>query len=101
VAREFRAIVLALIDVVGGSIMCFQRQPGLGRYNSGRSEWLGAYRTARISAAQGFGPDAANDGVWWKAELIVQERAIEDQLMVPVVNRLAAQRVIEDILNES
>jgi len=80
--------------------MDFRRQQGLGCYNSGRSEWLEAYRNARVQASQGLGPDAANDGVRWKAELIVRDRAITDELAVPVANRLSVERLIEEVLND-
>lgn len=80
--------------------MCFSRKPELGNYNATRSEWLRAYRSARVNAREGMGPDPVNDGVTWKAELIVSERSRIDPLIIPGESRLAAFRVIEEILSE-
>ena len=80
--------------------MCFARNPGLGQYNATRSEWLEAYRSARVKASLGVEPEPASDGVTWKAELIVSDRNRIDPLTIPGANRLAAERVINEILNE-
>lgn len=78
-----------------------KRKPGLGQYNATRSEWLTVYRAARIKANLGEGPNPANDGITWKAELIVYDRNNEiDPLTFTGATRLAAMRVINDILKE-
>jgi len=80
--------------------MCFARKVGLGQYNATRREWVKAYRYARIKASQGLQPDQANDGAIWKAELIVSERTHIDPLTITGVSRLAASRIIDEILSE-
>lgn len=80
--------------------MCFARNAALGRYNATRSEWLGAYRAARVKASFGVKPDPANNGVIWKAELIVRARNGIDSLTIPVANRLIGKKIIDEILNE-
>lgn len=80
--------------------MCFQRKPGLGRYNATRDEWLAAYRNARINASQGTAPDASRGGVSWKADLIVAERRHLDPLTVPGSSRLEAARIVDELLSE-
>jgi len=79
--------------------MCFPRKPSLGRYHGSRLQWQQAYREARIAAAQGIPPDPARSGIVWKAQLIVAyDRPRLDDLALPVQGRLAAQRLINEVL---
>lgn len=80
----------------------FSRQPTLGRYNSTREEWQGAYRDARQRARKAQLPDATRSGIEWKAQLIVTyERGLYvDRLQSPVSDRLAEKRLIDEIVEE-
>ncbi len=80
----------------------FSRQPTLGRYNSTREEWQGAYREARQRARKAQMPDATQSGIEWKAQLIVTyERSLYvDRLQSPVSDRLAEKRLIDEIVGE-
>ncbi|MDD1011593.1 hypothetical protein M5G27_29470 [Pseudomonas shahriarae] len=80
----------------------FSRQPTLGRYNSTREEWQGAYREARQRARKAQLPDATQSGIEWKAQLIVTyERGLYvDRLHSPVRDRLAEKRLIDEIVGE-
>lgn len=80
--------------------MCFPRKPYLGHYNASRREWAEAYRSARIKSSLGSKPDAAYPGIAWKAELVVSERNQIDPLTMPGNNRLAAARLIYEVLSE-
>lgn len=78
----------------------FSRQPTLGRYNSTREEWQGAYREARQRARKAQLPDATQSGIGWKAQLIVTyERGLFfDRLQAPVRDRLAEKRLVDEIV---
>lgn len=79
----------------------FSRQPTLGRHNSTREEWQGAYREARQRARQAQLPDATQSGIEWKAQLIVTyERGFfVDCLQSLVSDRLAEKRLIDEIVD--
>lgn len=80
--------------------MCFPRKASLGRYSGTRAQWRRAYRNARLAAANGLPPDPANSGLIWKAGLIVAyDRPAVDPLACPVGSRLAAYRMINEILS--
>lgn len=82
--------------------MCFPRKPALGHYNATRSEWLAAYRNARIVESRGARAPTNVGGVAWKAHLIVAfDRKTPDELEMPVTSRLATNRLIDEILAES
>ncbi|WP_177454462.1 hypothetical protein [Pseudomonas sp. Irchel 3E13] len=74
------------------------RQPGLGRYNATLEEWKRAYRHARMRRQQE--PDSTSSGITWKAQLIITfERSVFlDPLEVPLRDRLAAKRLIDEIV---
>lgn len=80
----------------------FQRKPTLGHYNGTRREWIEAYRAARIDERNGIECDPAFDGLRWKAGLIAsfERHDHNDPLTVPVENRMAEKRLIEEILAE-
>lgn len=80
----------------------FSRQPTLGRYNSTREEWQGAYREARQRARKAQLPDATQSGIEWKAQLIVTyERGFfVDRLKSPISDRLDEKRLIDEIVGE-
>ncbi|WP_417447060.1 hypothetical protein [Kangiella sp.] len=81
--------------------MCFPRKPSLGRYSGTRAEWHCAYRAARVAAGQGLPPNPAYSGIQWKAQLIVAyERPLLDPLACSVLGRLAAYRIIEEIVSD-
>lgn len=82
--------------------MCFPRKPGLGKYNASRSDWVKAYRAARVAHREGKKPDPVTGGIAWKAGLIVEfERdAHGDPLTLPIEARLEGQRIIDELLAE-
>lgn len=80
--------------------MPFQRKPGLGHYNATRSEWMAAYRVARVRAGKGMAPDPSTSGIQWKAQLIVSEREDSGPLSVPAQSRLEANKLINELLSE-
>lgn len=81
--------------------MCFPRKASLGRYNANRTQWKRAYREARCKIGDGCSPNHLLSGIEWKAQLIVaDERERIDPLTIPVLNRLAAQKIIEEILSQ-
>lgn len=79
----------------------FQRKPGLGRYNGSRQEWTEAYRVARLGCREGKEPSPRLSGLPWKAGLIVQfdRHPWRDPLAVPVQNRLASMKLIDEIVD--
>jgi len=65
-------------------------------------QWRRAYREARIAAGKGLPPDPARSGIVWKAQLIVAyDRPRLDDLALPIQGRLAAQRLINEVLGIS
>lgn len=82
--------------------MCFPRKPTLGNYNGNRTEWIAAYRAARIDYKKGIEPNPSFTGIRWKAGLIVAYERQEylDTLTHPVANRLESKRLIDKILRE-
>lgn len=80
--------------------MCFPRKTSLGRYSGTKAQWRSAYRAARIANAQGIPPNPVNSGIEWKAQLIVAyERPSLDPLACSVLGRLAAYRIIDEIVS--
>lgn len=80
--------------------MCFPRKPSLGRYSCTKAQWRRAYRAARMAAGKGLPPDPKSSGVLWKAQLIVAyERPSLDPLACSVLGRLAAYRIIDEIVS--
>ena len=81
--------------------MCFPRKLSLGQYSGSRFDWQKAYRAARISARNGREPNPKHSGIQWKADLIVAHERGEsaDPLACPVAGRLAAQRIINELLS--
>lgn len=81
--------------------MCFPRKHSLVRYSGTRAVWRCAYRAARIAAGQGLPPNPAYSGIQWKAQLIVAyERPPLDSLACSVLGRLAAYRIIKEIVSD-
>lgn len=82
--------------------MPFKRKPGLGRYNESRSAWYEAYRIARVAIGAGRKPDHTQDGVRWKAQLIVayEREGQGDQLLLDARTKLGMQRLTDEILRD-
>ncbi len=79
--------------------MAFIRKASLGRYNGSRNEWRLAYQIARQRHQAGLEPDYGCSSLRWKAQLIVfNERERQDPLSTPLVNRLVAKQIIDEIL---
>jgi len=79
------------------------RRAGLGQYNATRSEWLYAYRRARIRKKSGLKPCHLKGGIQWKAQLIIYHDREYDLLAYPKANtreRLTMQRISESIFSE-
>ncbi|HGO9799940.1 TPA: hypothetical protein ACLEB8_005135 [Pseudomonas aeruginosa] len=78
-----------------------RRKPSLGRYNATRKEWYEAYRIARIAiVGGGFKPDHKQEGVRWKAQLIVaHERDGQgDLLRFDAPTKLQISRLTDELL---
>ena len=81
--------------------MCFVRKSGLGRYSGTRSQWRSVYRSARCSKKRGDEADYTLTGLAWKATLVVfNERNGVDNITIPAVAKLAAKRIINELLAE-
>jgi hypothetical protein len=81
--------------------MCFPRKPSLGRYSGTREQWAIAFRNARITMKAERCPDPSLSGIAWKAQLIVAyDRTWTDPLAIPALDRLAAKKIIDSILDE-
>lgn len=78
----------------------FTRQPRLGRYNATLEEWKQAYRHARMRRQQE--PDSSTSGIIWKAQLIItyERSAYLDPLQAPLRERLAAKKLVAEIVGE-
>lgn len=83
--------------------MCFPRKPSLGHYSGNRAQWTVAYRAGRIAEKCLSAPDPSTSGLPWKARLIVsfERHAHQDPLSLPVSTRLAARRLINEIVEEN
>lgn len=81
--------------------MCYPRKTWLGKYNASRSQWIDAYRAARCLVKAGGEPNPSLSGIEWKAQLIVAfDRTRVDPLATPVSSRLAANKIIQEIVEE-
>lgn len=77
----------------------FSRQPGLEQYNATRDEWQQVYRAARERSRRSHEPDSSTLGICWKAQLIVtfERGSYLDRLQIPIQERLAAKKLIDEI----
>jgi len=81
------------------SALGLPRKFSLGHYKASRTEWLRAYRCARLRCRRGTHAVPQSQGVWWKAQLIVsfERHAYCDRLMWPVMARLAERQLIREL----
>lgn len=70
--------------------------------NTAREKWRKAYRKARIRHKKGMPPDVTKTGISWQAQLIVAfgRAHYRDFLTIPVMNRLATKRIIDELIAE-
>lgn len=79
----------------------FKRKPGLGHYNGTREEWVLAYRAARVRKRDGLDTDASQDGVWWKAQLVIYtERDATDWWSLTTADRHFILTMTDELLDE-
>ena len=77
------------------------RYPGLGHYCGSRQTWIVAYRSARLRKRRGLKVDPHDQGIWWKAQLIIyDERPRPHRDCGSPASHLAANKLADEILRE-